>query len=417
MNTIKIFVISLLIAPFLVFAQAGLPAEGLPKAGLTPESPFYFLDKLGESLREFFTFNPESKAHLQITFAAERVAEIKIILETKGVEAKGLEVAQSRLQAHLANVATIVTDQKSKGKDVGELAKELDDEFEEPKSALAQSFKEQKRALEAKEDELKVQLKAAHRAGDTVKEEALAEELGKVKAQKELLELKEEDIDDELEAEEEKIEEEMEAQLKAEKAVREAEEEKQEIIDEAAEEGVELPANAFAEFDSLLAQAKSALQAGNFVEAKNLGKRAEKSLDQLEKTIEELEKKQEKKEEAEEAIKEAEEEKQEVIDEAKKEGVELPLTIFTKFDQLLAQAKELFAKENYQGAKQLAEQAEDALHDVDKEIEKLEKSLDDARDKEKENQKEQAEEEGQRQKEAEKQQGEAEEQGNEAEER
>lgn len=380
----------LLLAPFLVSAQA------MPSAGLTPESSFYFLDKLGEALQKFFTFNPEGRARLQITFAAERVAEIKVILETKGVEAKGLEVAQFRLQAHLANAATIIADQKSNGKDVSTLAQELDDELETPKSVLADSFKAEKRALETKEDELKAQLKATHRAGDIAKEEALAQELGKVKAQKELLELKEEDINDELEAEEEKIEEEVEAQKKAEKAIREAEKEKQEIIDEAAEESVELPVNVFAEFDSLLAQAKSAFQAGNFVEAKNLAKRAEKSLDQLEKTIEELKKKQEKKEEAEEAIKEAEEEKQEVLNEASKEGIKLPPAAFAKFDRLLAQAKELFAKENYQGSKQLAEQAENALKDVDKEIEKLEK--------EKENKEEQVKDEEERKREQEEKQ-------------
>jgi DNA repair exonuclease SbcCD ATPase subunit len=403
---IKIALISLLIAPVLVFAQNG----ALPNAGLTPESPFYFLDRLGEALREFFTFNPEGKARLQVTFAAERVAEIKVVLETKGVEAKGLEVAQSRLQAHLAKTAIIVTNQKSKGEDVSTLAKELDERLETPKSALADSFKAQKQVLEAKEDELKAQLKAAHRAGDTAQAETLAQELGRVKAQKELLELKEEDIEDELEAEEEKIEEEMEAQHKAEKTIQEAEEEKQEIIDEAAEEGIELPTNAFAEFDSLLAQAKNALQAGNFVEAKNLAKRAEKSLDQIEKTIEELEKKQEKKEEAEEALKEAEDERQEVLNEASKEGIDLPPTAFAKFDRLLSQAKELFAKENYQGAKQLAEQAEDALEDVDKEVEKLEK--------EKEGQEERAKgAEERRREQEEKQQEEAKDQDNENEEK
>lgn len=403
---IKTALVSLLFVPFLVFAQNG----ALPSAGLTPESPFYFFDKLGEALREFFTFNPEGKARLQVTFAAERVAEIKIILETKGVEAKGLEVAQSRLQAHLANAATIVTEQKSEGKDVSTLARELDDKLETPKSALADSFKAEKQALKAKEDELKAQLKTAHRAGDTTKEEALAQELGKVKAQLELLELKEEDIEDELETEEEKLEEEMEVQHKVEKAIQEAEEEKQEIISEAIEEGVELPANAFAEFDILLAQAKSTLQAGNFVEAKNFTKRAEKSLDQIEKTIEELEKKQEKKEEAEEAVKEAEKEKQEVLADAQKEGVEIPSTAFAKFDRLFAQAKELLAKENYQGAKQLVEQAEDALEDVDKEIEELEK--------EKERKKERAKEEEELKREQEeKQQKEAKDQNNENEER
>lgn len=273
MSIIKFIFISLFFIPFLVFAKNGAT---LPNAGLTPESSFYFLDKLGETLREFFTFNPESKARLQITFAAERVAEIKIILETKGVEAKGLEVAQSRLQANLAKAATIVTDQKSKGKDAAKLAKELDDEFEGPKSALVQSFKEQERTLEAKEDELKKALREAHQTSDSVKEEALAQELGRVKAQKELLELKEEDIEKELEGEEEKWEEAMEARLKAEKAIGEAKEEKQEAIDEAVEEGVELSPNTFAEFDNLLSEAERNLNEGDFVKAKQFAKQAEK---------------------------------------------------------------------------------------------------------------------------------------------
>ncbi len=292
---IKTAIISLLFVPFLVFAQNG----ALPNAGLTPESPFYFFDKLGEALREFFTFSPEGKARLQIAFAAERVAEIKIVLETKGVDAKGLEVAEARLREHLGEAAEIVIKQKNKGKDVSQLAKELNDDFEEPKSALSDSFKAEKKALEAKEDDLKNQIKAARRAGDNAKVEALAQELGQVKAQLELLELKEEEIEDELEAEEERIEEEMEAQEKAEKAIREAEEEKQEVIDE-----------------------------------------------------------------------------------AKKEGVELPATAFTKFNRLLAQAKELFAKENYQGAKQLAEQAEDAIENVEDVIEELEEQKEELEDEE-----------------------------------
>ncbi|MFA4827551.1 MAG: DUF5667 domain-containing protein [Candidatus Shapirobacteria bacterium] len=284
----------------------------LPNAGLTPESPFYFLDKFGEALREFFTFNPEGKAHLQITFAAERIAEIKVILETKGVEAKGLEVAQSRLQAHLANAATIVVDQKAEGKDVSRLAKELDDEFDAPKTVLEQTFKAEKRALEAQEKELKGKILEARRAGDTAQVESLVQQLGQIKAQKELLELKEEEAEEALEQEEERIEEEMEVKEEAEKAIREAEKEKQEVLDEAAEEDVAVPAEAFGKFDSLLAQAKSALAAGNYPEAKRLAKQAEKNLDFVEEAIEDLE---EAKEEAEEFKEEQEEKEQEAKEE------------------------------------------------------------------------------------------------------
>lgn len=292
----------------------------LPSAGLTPESAFYFLDRFGEALREFFTFNPEGKARLQITFAAERISEIKVILETKGVEAKGLEVAQSRLQAHLANAAVVLADQKSEGKDISTLAKELDDELETPKSALADSFKTEKRTLKAKENELKAQLKAAHRAGDTAKAEAIAQELGQVKAQLELLELKEGDIEDAVEAEEEKLEEEMEAQHKAGKAIREAEEERQEMLDEAAEEGITVPAEAFGKFDALLAEAKSALAAGNFAEAKRFAKQAEKNLDAVEEAIEELEEAKEKEEELKEEQEEVKKEEAEKAEEKLREA-------------------------------------------------------------------------------------------------
>src|SRR3990167_10818606 len=218
---IKIVLISLLFIPALVFAQN---QAVLPNAGLTPESPFYFFDKLGEALREFFTFKPESKAHLQIDFAAERIAEIKIILETKGVNAKGLGIAQSRLQANIAKAAGIVEKEKSKGKDVSELAKSISGDFDTNKEALKQAFKDQERFLEAKEDELKAKIREARQAGDTAQVEALVKELGDIKAQKELLELKEEEQEEALEQEEEKIEREMDKKDDAQKAIKEAEE-------------------------------------------------------------------------------------------------------------------------------------------------------------------------------------------------
>ncbi|MCR4342433.1 MAG: DUF5667 domain-containing protein, partial [Patescibacteria group bacterium] len=70
MKNPKFVLVSLLFVPFLAFAQ-GTPVQ-LPSAGITPESSFYFLDRLGENLRQFFTFNPEAKAKLQIEFAGER---------------------------------------------------------------------------------------------------------------------------------------------------------------------------------------------------------------------------------------------------------------------------------------------------------------------------------------------------------
>jgi hypothetical protein len=313
MKTIKSILISLLFIPILALAHEPVV---LPSAGLTPESAFYFVDKIGEALREFFTFNPEAKAHLQIDFAAERIAEIKIILETKGVNAKGLEVAQSRLQKHLGDAAEIVIKQKGKGKDVSELAKRISEDFDANKEALKQVFKDQKRSIETKEDELKAKIREAQRAGDTAKVEALVSELGEIKAQKELLKLKEEEQEEALEQEEEKIEREMEKKEDAAKAIKEAEEERQEVLDEAAEDGVSVPAEAFEKFDKLLAQAKELFAKENYVGAKQLAKQAENALEKVEEAIEDLdeakEEEEELKEEKEHKIKTSSEEKQAV---------------------------------------------------------------------------------------------------------
>ncbi|MDP3697094.1 MAG: DUF5667 domain-containing protein [Candidatus Taylorbacteria bacterium] len=150
-------VLAFILSPVEGFAQAGLPAEATrsgAKAGLTPENPFYFLDAFVETLQEFFTFNSENKARLQITLATERVAEIKVILETKGIEAKGLMIAQTRLQKHLGNAAKIVTKQKDDGKDVGKITKEINDVNKEVEK-LEKEKEKQKELRKFKEEQVK----------------------------------------------------------------------------------------------------------------------------------------------------------------------------------------------------------------------------------------------------------------------
>lgn len=284
----KIFLIQLL-ALFIMAGVVNAQTEDLPNAGLTPENPIYFFDKLGEALQEFFTFNPEAKAHLQIAFAAERIAEIKIVLETKGVEAKGLAVAETRLQEHLGDAADIVTKQKNKGEDVSMLAKELNDEFEKKKNALKQSFKEQERVIEAKEKELEKELKEARRTNDATRIETIIQELVQLETEEELLDIKEDELEDKLEEEEEKLEDEMDAREEAEEEIEEALEERQEVVDEATEEGVILPLGAFAQFDSLISQAQSAFNAENYQEAEQLAEQADDLLEDIEEIIEKLE--------------------------------------------------------------------------------------------------------------------------------
>jgi hypothetical protein len=314
---IPLFALALFITSSAAFAQS--PQSTLPSAGLTSESTFYFLDTLGESLREFFTFSPEGKAHLQITFAAERIAEIKVVLETKGVDAKGLEAAQAKLQANLERVNSILADQKAAGQDITVLAKELDDDFDGPKSALKEAFKAEKRALEVKEKELKAKIAEARQAGNTAMIDALVKELGEVKAQKELLELKKEEQEEALEKEEEKLREELEDKEEAQNAINDAEKEKQELVDESAGEGVNIPTEAFKKFDQLVVQAKELFSRGDYQGSEQLAKQAEKSLNAIKDAVEDLD---EAKEQEEELKEQQKEEKNEASEKEQERRVE-----------------------------------------------------------------------------------------------
>jgi len=348
----------------------------LPNAGITPESPFYFLDRIGEAIQEFLTFNPGAKARLQVAFAAERIAEIKVVLETKGVGARGLDIAQARLEAHAAKAADIVKEEKQKGREVSALAGEIVDNFHIQRKAVKQIFEGAKDTFEVGKEELKEALRAAIEAGDTEAQERIRLELAQIEADKDEAEVKKDAAIDALEAEKERLQEELEEKKLEEEVQREiskVEEEKQEVLDEAVEEGVVLPAAAFADFDQLLLQAENALQVGNHREALGFIKQAERSLEQADDLIDELDKKKELKEEAEEAIREAEEELALVRAEAEEEGVTLPGEAFSEFNSLLTQAKNALALENFKEAKRLAKQAEDALEDVEKTIEELEK--------------------------------------------
>ncbi len=53
----------------------------LPDPGLTPDSPFYFLETISEEIGTFFTFGDLKKAERYAALAAERVAEAQAVVE------------------------------------------------------------------------------------------------------------------------------------------------------------------------------------------------------------------------------------------------------------------------------------------------------------------------------------------------
>ena len=212
-----------------VFAQS--PQVTLPSAGLTPESSFYFLDRLGENLRQFFTFNPEAKAKLQIEFAGERITEIKIMIEKKGVNVKGLAIAESLLQANVAYAAEIVSEEKTAGKDVAVLAKMLNDEFDARDKLLEQTFKDAKEQLKTQRKEIKTNLLVeARRVGDTAQIAVLEAQLKDIDGQIDALGQKKDQLENSLQNEQKNIEKEM----------SEADQKKEEIEQKEEQEAVEM---------------------------------------------------------------------------------------------------------------------------------------------------------------------------------
>lgn len=184
---IRNLIASLLLLPLVTFAQTG----SSPSAGLTPQSPFYFLDRLGEVLQELIAFSPDAKIRLQIDFAAERIAEIQIEMKAKDVDARGLEVAQSRLERHLSKASDLIFKEKEKGEDVEEWSDILEKEFEASKQALESSFESAQDALEDEIESLEKELEQARRSGNeslvkelTLKLEDLEDEQDELEAQK-----------------------------------------------------------------------------------------------------------------------------------------------------------------------------------------------------------------------------------------
>lgn len=258
--------------------QATTTQATLPPAGLTPDSPFYFLNQFREAVQMFFTFNPEAKAKLEVSFASERVAEIKAVISTKGVQDKAVSVAETSLQNSLNNAAQIVASEKAKGNDVSRLASSLNDQIAQNKELLSQVFDNQKNTLDAKIGDLKTAASNARSTGDATTTAALAQQIQDLKMQQDLLDKAKQSQENAIDTENAKIEDQMNAKDEAAKKIQEVKDTRDEIMYEAQKNGVTIPADTFSTLNDLLAKAQTAFDAGNYDDARNLARQAKDSL-------------------------------------------------------------------------------------------------------------------------------------------
>lgn len=95
----------------------------LPDPGLTPDSPFYFLESIIESIGTFFTFGELKKAERFTSLANERVAEIQAMAEK--VNPKALEKASKRYSKLINKALAKLESAEAKGKDTAEVSENI----------------------------------------------------------------------------------------------------------------------------------------------------------------------------------------------------------------------------------------------------------------------------------------------------
>lgn len=267
-----------------------------------PKDALYPVKTLTENIRLATALSPENKASLQVALAAERVEEIKVMVETKGIDAPGLEVAQTRMESHTAEAAEIVEQEKQKGKDVSKLAGEIVDKFHLQRKEVKAVFENAKQEFFTKKKQLHEQLLTAIKAGDTALVEEIRSELIQIEAAKDEAEAKKDAITAVLEVEKDRLQDELEEKKRQEDEIRDAAERADEERKEAEEKQRELEGKMREEE----AKKQEKLSKAKENERERIQKEAERELEGLKKEQEqvgeELKRAEEKQREAEERL-------------------------------------------------------------------------------------------------------------------
>ncbi len=113
-----IFISLLLILTFT--GKTNAQFDWLKSPGITPDSPFYFLDKMGEKIGMFFAFRTESKVKKALKYAEERLAEAEAMANEN--KAEKATKATENYQEQLNMIQNRIQEAKQKGKSVEEVS-------------------------------------------------------------------------------------------------------------------------------------------------------------------------------------------------------------------------------------------------------------------------------------------------------
>lgn len=277
---------ALIIALIIALSGGGVT---LASQGSIPGDALYGVKTLSENARSVLAVTPEAKAKLAAKLAAARVEEVQKILAARGVEPKGLEIALSRLEKHIAEAAEAINKAKGRGKDVSALAKAVSNNLDSQTGKLGNVFKEERDSIKNKIKELQNQIKEAESAGDNVRGEDLAKRLETARAEREELNAKEEKTEKAIEEKTEEIKNSLEIKEAAEKALAEAKEAYENILKEIAEKKITVSEDTFSQYNDFIVKAEEALKNEHYVQARQHAKQAKDALKHAEKAIERVE--------------------------------------------------------------------------------------------------------------------------------
>ena len=140
----------------------------LPDPGLSPDSPFYFLETIIEEIGTFFTFGDLKKAERYADLAAERLAEAQAVAEKEKPELA--EKTLARYQRQLGKSITRAERAESKGKNAEEVMAKVGQATSKHLEVLAEVYeKVPEQAKTAVENAMKASLKGHSRAVEVLK--------------------------------------------------------------------------------------------------------------------------------------------------------------------------------------------------------------------------------------------------------
>lgn len=122
---------------------------------ILPDSPLYSLDRVFQKLKLAVAFSPEAKVKTRMLLIGERVAEVRAEMVRENTSAT--QIALDELRAESENLSYDLRDADGQGKDIKDLAKDINDRI-----ALHRDFLS--RVAEQADDSLSLQLVAANQS-------------------------------------------------------------------------------------------------------------------------------------------------------------------------------------------------------------------------------------------------------------